>query len=327
MKRSVFLLVMSVFILMLQSCEKEVFPIEVTVNNYFNVVDKITETMIHDIFSPPVASRIYVYPNVAAYEIIAQKDSNYVSLSSKIKSLKPIPKASKEVNIKVAAIIAYIEVSKDLVFKDDIITNYADNLFTNWKKINEKEFQSSKEYGIQVANHIKKWSSKDNYKETRTYPKFELYSDDPSRWQPTPPAYMDGIEPYWMKIRPMVLDTSSQFKPKKHPKFSMDEGSDFHKELQEVYTVTNAIRKNGDSSEEVEIAKFWDCNPYVTTSKGHLMIATKKITPGAHWIGITKIAVKKVILILKNLFMQIQLHPLEFLMHLLVVGTKNIEVI
>ena len=293
MKGKTYLLVLITLTLLLQACKKEALPITVTANNYFEVVDKITETMIHDIFSPPVASRIYVYPNIAAYEVIAQKDSNYVSLSTKIKSLAAIPKPGKNVNAKVAAIVAYINVSKDLIFKDDIITNYADSLFTSWKDLNKEEFIASEKYGLQVAKHIKEWSAKDNYKETRTYPKFELYSDDPSRWQPTPPAYMDGIEPHWMKIRPMLLDSVSQFKPKRHPTFSMDEGSAFYKEVQEVYTVTNEIRKNGDTSEEVEIARFWDCNPYVTTSKGHLMIATKKITPGAHWIGITKIACKK----------------------------------
>ncbi|MGB5315762.1 MAG: vanadium-dependent haloperoxidase, partial [Robiginitalea sp.] len=46
----------------------------------------------------------------------------------------------------------------------------------------------------------------------------------------------------------------------------------------------------GDDSEEVAIAQFWDCNPYVSVTRGHLMFATKKISPGAHWMGITKIA-------------------------------------
>jgi len=49
----------------------------------------------------------------------------------------------------------------------------------------------------------------------------------------------------------------------------------------------------GDDSEEVEIARFWDCNPYVSVTRGHLMFATKKITPGAHWMGIAKIASRK----------------------------------
>ena len=57
-----------------------------------------------------------------------------------------------------------------------------------------------------------------------------------------------------------------------------------------MYDISNEITAKGDASEEIEIAKFWDCNPYVSVTRGHLMFATKKITPGAHWIGITKIA-------------------------------------
>jgi len=69
--------------------------------------------------------------------------------------------------------------------------------------------------------------------------------------------------------------------------------SDFFKELKEVYDISNKITQEGDESEEVLIARFWDCNPYVSVTRGHLMFATKKITPGAHWIGITKIACRK----------------------------------
>lgn len=275
------------------SCKKENAAIEVPVDAYFNAVDKITETMIHDIFSPPVASRIYMYPNVAAYEIMAQNNKKYSSLSTKIKSLESIPEAPKDVNLKVAALVAYIDVSKELIFKDNIVTTYADSLFTSWKKTNATEFTASKAYGLKVANRIKDWLHKDNYKETRSFVGYEVTTDNPGRWQPTPPAYMDGIEPHWNKIRTMVLDSAAQFKPKRHPEFSMEPNSAFYKELQEVYTVTNKIRKNGDTTEGVAIARFWDCNPYVSTSKGHLMIATKKITPGAHWMGITKIACKQ----------------------------------
>ena len=53
------------------------------------------------------------------------------------------------------------------------------------------------------------------------------------------------------------------------------------------------IADEGDASEEIKIAQFWDCNPYVSVTRGHLMFATKKITPGAHWIGIVKIATRK----------------------------------
>jgi hypothetical protein len=45
--------------------------------------------------------------------------------------------------------------------------------------------------------------------------------------------------------------------------------------------------------EESAIATFWDCNPYATVTQGHMMFAKKKNTPDAHWINITKIALKK----------------------------------
>jgi len=170
---------------------------------------------------------------------------------------------------------------------------YIDSLYKVWEATNAKEFKASKNHGLKVAQHISAWMDQDNYNQTRTMSKFSVDTDDPSRWQPTPPSYMDGLEPHWNKIRPFVIDSAAQFKPVPPPPFSMEEGSDFFKELQEVYDMSNQITEGGDESEEVAIAQFWDCNPYVSVSRGHLMFATKKITPGAHWIGITKIACRQ----------------------------------
>ncbi|MDB9783278.1 vanadium-dependent haloperoxidase, partial [Winogradskyella sp.] len=64
-------------------------------------------------------------------------------------------------------------------------------------------------------------------------------------------------------------------------------------ELMDVVNLNNSIRAKGDDSEEIAIARFWDCNPFVSVNKGHFMFAEKKITPGAHWIGICKIACKQ----------------------------------
>ena len=280
--------------LLIISCKNESKPIEVNVEDYYNSLDKITKTLVHDIFSPPVASRVYVYPNIAAYEIIAQKNTKHKSLSTKIKSLGGIPKPENiSVNLDVSALVAYIEVSKKLVFTHDLINEFQDSLYGVWKKRNLKEFEVSEKYGLKIATHIHTWLKEDNYGETRTMPKFSVDTDEVSRWQPTPPSYMDGIEPHWNKIRPLILNTAAQFKPKKHPEFSLEKGSVFYKELREVYEVTNSIKEKGNTSEEIKIAQFWDCNPYVAVSTGHLTVATKKITPGGHWVGITNIACKK----------------------------------
>ncbi|MBQ4820821.1 vanadium-dependent haloperoxidase [Aquimarina sp. MMG016] len=286
---------LALLIVVLTSCQKEPQEIIITADDYHAAVDKITEVMVHDIFSPPVASRIYNYSNIAAYEIIRQEEDKYISLVNQLHDLKSIPiaNAEKKINYKVAALVAYLEVGKNLIFSEDRVVVYQDSLYNSWKDIDKTTFNNSKAYGDEVAEHIKNWYASDNYAQTRTMPKFSVNTEDPSRWQPTPPDYMDGIEPHWSKIRPSIIDSAAQFKPARYPDFSMEKDSPFYKEVMETYEVGETIKKEGETSEKLEIAQFWDCNPYVSTHKGHLMFATKKITPGAHWIGICKIASKK----------------------------------
>ena len=288
-------LLTTAILLVLFSCKEISAPIEITTDHFHTSIDKVVEVMIHDIFSPPVASRVFVYPNIAAYEILAQNDSTYSSLKNQISHLEsiPSPNQNKKINYSLAALIAHIHLSKQLIFSEDKIERHRDSLYNVWEAINPREFKDSKAYGLEVAAYISDWMNKDNYAQTRTMPKFSVDSEDEGRWQPTPPSYMDGLEPHWNKIRSFVLDSADQFKPIPPPKFSMNKNSDFYKELVEVYEISKEITKKGDTSEEIAIAQFWDCNPYVSVTRGHLMFAVKKITPGAHWIGITKIAAKK----------------------------------
>jgi hypothetical protein len=279
----------------LASCSKPSTPLVITADDYHKSVDKVGQIMVHDIFSPPVASRVFAYPNVAAYEIIAQENDKYKSLSGQLTGLTniPSPGEGEEINFQLAALVAHIDLNRRLIFSEDRMIAYRDSLYGVWESVNAKEFEASKTYGLEVADHVAQWMDKDNYKQTRTMSKFTVDTDDPSRWQPTPPSYMDGLEPHWNKIRPFVIDSAAQFKPAPPPPFSMEKDSDFYKELVEVYKISQEITEKGDESEEVAMAQFWDCNPYVSVTRGHLMFATKKITPGAHWIGITKIACKK----------------------------------
>ena len=292
MKYQILILISVIF---LTACTKEKVPITITANDFHQSVDKVGLIMVHDIFSPPVASRVFSYPNIAAYEIMAQGNEKYASLAGQLTDLNSIPAPVKgdAVNFQLAALIAHMDLNKRLIFSEDKMQIYIDSLYTSWEDQNAKEFKVSKAYGLKVAAYIYDWMDQDNYKQTRTMSKFTVDTDDPARWQPTPPSYMDGLEPHWDKIRPFVIDSAAQFKPVPPPPFSLEKDSDFYKELIEVYDISNEITESGDESEEVAIAQFWDCNPYVSVSRGHLMFATKKITPGAHWIGITKIACKK----------------------------------
>lgn len=288
------ILSIAVICLLFISCKKDK-SIVVTTNEYHAAINNVTQIMIHDIFSPPVASRIFVYPNIAAYEVIAQNSKIYASLQNQLNGLDSIPKLDSKsgVNQALAALIAHMEVSKQLVFSEELVEKFRDSLYQKWSDENEVEFEASKEYGLKVAERIKKWMGKDNYKQTRTMSKFSVYANQAGRWQPTPPAYMDAVEPHWGEIRTLVLDSASQFKPVPAFPFSLEKNSPFFKEVQEVYDISKEMIKKGDNSEEIQIAQFWDCNPYVSVSQGHMMFAKKKITPGGHWMGIVQIACRK----------------------------------
>ncbi|AXO80955.1 phosphatase PAP2 family protein [Olleya aquimaris] len=277
------------------SCKEKKASINITTNHIHNTVDQLTKIMIHDVFSPPVASRIYVYPNIAAYEALSYNNKSYKTLSKQLNEFKTLPKIklNNTLNKKLAALIAYMEVSEELVFSKQKLITYKDSLYSNWININKDEFNEAKMFGKEVANHVKLWMNDDKYIETRNMPIHNVLTKDPFSWVPTPPAFMPGIEPHWNKIRPLIMKSADQFKPEKPPTPSFEKSSDFYKELIGVYNIGNKIIKEGNTSEKLNIAKFWDCNPYVSVNKGHFMFAEKKITPGAHWIGICKIACKE----------------------------------
>ena len=119
-----------VVVLILSSCKKEE-PLVVTPDALHLSIDKVTEIMIHDIFSPPVASRIFAYPNIAAYEIMALENDGYISLQGQISELTAIPRpdAAKPIDHKVAAMVAHMEMSRKLIFSEEKLTPYRDSLY------------------------------------------------------------------------------------------------------------------------------------------------------------------------------------------------------
>lgn len=259
--------------------------------NYHEVVQTLTNVIIHDIFSPPIASRNYVYSCIAGYEVARHMDAKYASLVGQIKHMPemPQPEAGKEYCFPLASLTAFNFTAQKYIFSEDTIKALNAKLLTWFDDISVPEDvkERSIAYGMAVSDAVKKWSDGDKYAQTRSNPKFTV-TDEVGRWKPTPPAYMDGIEPSWNQIRTMVMDSAQQFKPQPPTAFSTDKNSQFYKEAYLVYETGKTLTKDQD-----EIANFWDCNPYKMNVIGHVMHASKKITPGGHWMGITGIAARK----------------------------------
>lgn len=282
--------------MLFQACEKDQTGVLSALQNadiLHESVKILSDVIVHDIYSPPVASRIYAYPAIAAYECLVKdpKNDTYLSFENQLSGLTniPNPDTSKMISYELAALHAHMVIGKKLISTETEIEAFETKLYrqldslglsTNIKK-------ASISYGNEVANHILAWADLDHYKQTRTFPKFSLEQNE-AVWKPTPPGYGEAIEPHWNKIRPFVIKSPDQFTPLPPTPFSTDKNSRFYKEVMEVYDVVKESQE-----ENVAIAKFWDCNPYMLNIVGHAMFAVKKITPGGHWIGITKVACKK----------------------------------
>ena len=116
--------------------------------------------------------------------------------------------------------------------------------------------------------------------------KYAVKNDEAS-WKPTPPAYMKAVEPNWGKLRTFLVDSAQQFMPPPPTQFSTDTNSRFYREAKAVQEAGLNL-----GPVQIEIANFWDCNPFKLNVNGHVMFATKKISPGGHWINITALACK-----------------------------------
>lgn len=253
-------------------------------------MSKLTDVIVHDIFSPPVASRNYVYPALVFYEILQQENPNYRSLKGQIKDFDGIPQANDTlINLPLASVKAFIEIGKKLIYSENQMNEFEKEILLKFKesKMSDSIVNLSLNYGKEVAEMFWKWAKQDNYEKVKAMPRHP-FSTKTGKWQPTPPDYMEAIEPHWNKMRTFIIDSATQFIPIEPPAFNLTKNSQFQKDLLEVYKIGKNL-----SEEQKQIASFWDCNPFVVQHQGHLMLGSKKITPGGHWIGITEIACKK----------------------------------
>jgi len=254
--------------------------------------DQLTEAIVQDGFPPPVAARAYAYPNVAAYEAVALADDRFASMTGQLNGLTPLPQpeAGQAYNWRLVMIEAFTAVAKERVYRNHIVERARTNLMAELEKEQpaQEVVKRSVAYGQQLAAAINQWADADGYNRTRSMPRFQP-SDEPGAWEPTPPTFGVPIEPYWYTLRPFVLDSGGQFSAFPPPEpFNSDSQSAFFQLAREIYEAVNNI-----DEEELAIAKYWDCNPAVSINQGHIMRLKRQLTPGGHWMGITKIACQK----------------------------------
>lgn len=241
----------------------------------------LINTIMSDNFSPPVASRIHLYANVAAYEVFCQSNPKLKSLT-KTSHLKTLPSTNDIVDKSIVATTAFVNTGLKYIYTEDLLLNFLEDKKQDWSRTKDSQLiNNSVRYGEIVAKHIIEWSKEDNYGYTRTLHRYEL-SDSPSAWRPTPPEYNNGLEPNWQLMRQIFPPANNFFEYKPNLKYSELNTSSFFQEASQLNKTSQYLTES-----QKNIALYWDDNPMTTVSKGHVMYVVKKPTPVGHWLKIT----------------------------------------
>jgi len=285
-----FPLILAVITIAAFSCKKSASPEEYNAKAsdpklFHETATHLTDVIIHDIFKPPVASRIYGYAFLAAYEGLVPGYPEYQSLGGQLKKFTNPPKPDPKLVYcyPLASIKAFASVGRTLTFSGNMWDDYEKDLFEKYRQmgIPEDVFDRSMAYGDSVAKHIMGYAAKDHYKEIRGY-RYTV-TNKPGTWVPTPPAYADACEPMWNTVRPFALDSVTQFVCPRPAPYDLNKNSKFMELTMEVYNTGKNLTEDQKAT-----AYFWDDNPFVTNVVGHAMFASKKMTPPGHWMAIVR---------------------------------------
>jgi hypothetical protein len=255
------------------------------------ITTRMTEIMVHDITNPPLAARFFSYTCLAGYEIISQHDSRYTSMHISLNSYPPLKKPGNigAADYQLAALLAMMETAKKIQPSGKLMEEFEDKFIDSCSRsgIDPSIISDSKKYAAAISADILAYAKADGYNRISNLPRYTPLKGDYS-WYPTPPGFMAAVEPYFNTLRPFTLDSVAQFKPVPPVTFNNKKGSPF-------YTLTEAVYRESKmiNQEHRAIAAFWDCNPFAMQDGGHLQFGFKKISPGAHWMGITGFACKK----------------------------------
>ncbi|QXV64264.1 vanadium-dependent haloperoxidase [Mucilaginibacter sp. 21P] len=254
------------------------------------VIEQMTDVMIHDVTNPPLAARFYAYTCLAGYEVVNENDKAVPSMHGKLNGYPLIqkPKRISGYDYRLAAVLAMLKTAQKLQPSGTtILVKYEQTVLDSCKKVgfSSEAIDSSASYAQRISKQILAYAKADKYNRISNYKRYQESAGD-GDWKATPPAYMNPVEPYFNTIRPFTLDSASQFLPVPPIPFSTNKSSQFYKYLQMSYAKSG----KGLTDEEQAVANFWDCNPFAVQNDGHMLIGLKKISPGAHWMGIAGLA-------------------------------------
>ncbi len=234
---------------------------------------------------PPVASRIYAYIGIAAYESCVPGMKEYNSFEGQLTDLANLPRPEKNLEYDwptIAIFSMYLctdELLKRFIHSSetDFIELRDKQLKSREKIINQEVFNRSFEYGKSLAEALVHWIGQDNFDDTRygSFYKIPSRNNSPQLWEPTDET-SEPCEPNWASLRPFFLESGEQCHVELPVEFSKEENSEFRKYVNEILEYDKNL-----TEDQRDIAFFWADDPGETS------------TPAGHWTYIMNYAIKQ----------------------------------
>lgn len=260
--------------------------------NPSKALDIINMVMVHDVISPPAASRYYAYSMLGAYNIVAARNQSLPTAQHLVKGFNAdlrLDTVKAAYDYQIAAYYSMLETARRLLPSGENLVEEETSFLQSLEKQGVKSavLNQSVRVAKLAADAVVKFSKSDHYAQLSVLKRYTPVRAE-GNWYPTPPAYLEAVEPNWKTIRPLVMDSAGGFRAVLPCAFSKDTASAFYHQARAVYRVGKKL-----TDEQIQIAQFWDCNPFAVNTAGHMSIGFKKISPGGHWMNIAALVAKQ----------------------------------
>lgn len=258
-----------------------------TARDYADAIHSVSEVMIHDVVGPTSASRYYAYITLAAYEAVSRSSPvEYRNLNKVLNDYPEIPPLTEKEKFHAgfASLYCTLRMGAELLPSGYLLDTAINELVKRAeKKLGASVSENTMANCQVIIKMMVQYSAADHFREIFGMPKYTPL-DEPGKWKPTPPAYMQALDPHWNKLRPFTMQSADQLAPPPCAPFSDDTSSSFYRQALETYETGRTL-----TPEQRFIADYWDCNPFAVQQIGHIDYGLKKISPGGHWMSITGI--------------------------------------
>jgi hypothetical protein len=171
----------------------------------------ITMVMVHDVVDPPAASRYYAYIMLGAYDLVSQHDPAIVPPAAFIRHYPATPivagggvdghsskGADTAYDYRIAAAYSILETGRQMLPSGYMLEDEEKKFVQRLQDMHipQRLIDRSLAVARAATGKVIGWSGSDGYSRLSAMLGYSPKKTD-SSWYPTPPAYIEAVEPHW----------------------------------------------------------------------------------------------------------------------------------